>query len=395
MFEPNISDFLVMNILWIYNMPLVPEAGGTERVTDIVAKGLMSKGYNCLGILEFKEDSDTMTYKGKNVTDLLAFLKEHKVHIVINQIGYASWLLKKFLNFKGKEWKANGGKIITCLHFDPQNPSYLWYLKSHIKKDFKLKIQILLAVMLNKRHLQKQVMQERNIYTFLYDNSDAFVVLSRTHIPYLLKVMCKPEASKLWAINNPLSFETISDVSVLKSKKKVVIVCARMSEYHKRVSLILETWRRLQKSDKGKDWHLKLLGDGIDLENYKSIVVKRKIPNVVFLGRRNPEQFYAEASILLLASSAEGWGQTLTEGMQYGVVPVVMDSSPVFHEIISNGKNGFICKDGDIDGYVKHILLLMSDFVKLGKMQIEAIKESQRYSIENTIEKWEKLFQNI
>lgn len=29
-----------MTILWIYNMPLVPEAGGTERITSLVAKGL-------------------------------------------------------------------------------------------------------------------------------------------------------------------------------------------------------------------------------------------------------------------------------------------------------------------------------------------------------------------
>lgn len=39
-----------------------------------------------------------------------------------------------------------------------------------------------------------------------------------------------------------------------------------------------------------------------------------------------------------MTSSAEGWGLTLTESLQRGVVPVVMNSSPVFSEIIETGR---------------------------------------------------------
>ena len=39
-------------ILWIYSKPLKPEAGGTERITSLVQRGLTKAGYHCMDILE-------------------------------------------------------------------------------------------------------------------------------------------------------------------------------------------------------------------------------------------------------------------------------------------------------------------------------------------------------
>ena len=93
-----------MTVLWIYDMPLVPEAGGTERITALVAKGLSERGHRCMGILQFNEHSGSMTYGSERVTDLYSFLKENKVDVVINQIAYASWLLADFLARGGNWW---------------------------------------------------------------------------------------------------------------------------------------------------------------------------------------------------------------------------------------------------------------------------------------------------
>ena len=44
-----------MTLLWIYNLPLKPESGGTERITSLVAKGFSLRGYHCMDILVFDE----------------------------------------------------------------------------------------------------------------------------------------------------------------------------------------------------------------------------------------------------------------------------------------------------------------------------------------------------
>lgn len=91
-----------MNVLWIYNLPLIPEAGGTERITSLVSRGLTLHGHQCLGILVFNERTGSITYDSEFITDLYSFLCKHQVDIVINQIAYDKWLLDVFLK-KGGE----------------------------------------------------------------------------------------------------------------------------------------------------------------------------------------------------------------------------------------------------------------------------------------------------
>lgn len=380
-----------MNILWIYNLPLRPEVGGTERITSLVAKGLSLRGYKCMDILVFNENTGKLTYKSKEVDDLYDFLVLNKVDVVINQIAYAKWLLEAFLEKGGDKWRQEGGRIISCLHFDPKNPSYYFFLNSNRNKNLKDRVNLLKAALLYKYHQYKQEKKEGDIYNYIYDHSDKVVVLSSTHIPYMKKVMKRIEYSRMVAINNPLTFDTVSSPDIIKEKKKVALVCARMSEYHKRISIILQVWRQLQKNKVSHDWILKVVGDGPDLEGYKKFVDEMKIQNVQFEGQRYPEPYYEEASILLLTSSAEGWGLTITEGLQRGVVPVVMNSCPVFSEIICDGKNGFLTPNNRLKQYEKKILRLMSDDSLLESMQEQALESAYRFSMDSTMDKWVKI----
>lgn len=380
-----------MNILWIYNRPLEPEAGGTERITSLVAKGLSRNGHLCLGMLVFDENSDRMIYNGDEVKDLYSFLKAQKVDVVINQIAYSTWLLDKFLQNGGRKWKSEDGRIISCLHFDPKNPSLLYLLKGNTKKSIIDRINIVKAAVLFKYYERKQQRSEGEIYNHIYDNSDRFVALSETHFPYLHKVMKRSEYDRLFAINNPLTFDDISEPGILAEKQKIVLVCARMSEYHKRISMILKAWKRLQETGTFEDWILILLGDGPDLNGYKEFAKKNNLKNIRFEGQQSPEPFYRKASILLLTSSAEGWGLAITEGLQRAVVPVVMDSCPVFSEIIKSGENGFLTPDVDVSGFSATVMQLMSNPELLRRMQLNSLKSAAEFGLDRTMEKWEKI----
>lgn len=380
-----------MNILWIYNRPLNPEAGGTERITALVAKGLSQNGHHCLGILVFDDQSERMSYNGEQVEDLYSFLKEQKIDIVINQIAYSNWLLEVFLRKGGNNWRQEGGRIISCLHFDPKNPSLLYLMRGGSKKKFKDRLNVLKAFLLYPYYERKQKQNEGDIYNFIYENSDWFVALSETHFPYLRKVMKRDHYDKMVAINNPLTFDEISDSCILSEKQKIVLVCARMSEYHKRISIILKIWKRIQESNIFHDWTLIVLGDGPDLKSYKDFVKENRLSNVRFEGQKSPESYYRKAGILLLTSSAEGWGLTITEGLQRGVVPVVMDSCPVFSEIITSGYNGFLTTDGNVRKFAERVMQLMNSPQLLRQMQENALLSADKFTLDKTMKKWEKI----
>ncbi len=368
-------------------MPLEPEAGGTERITSLVAKGLSERGHKCLDILVLTEDG-SMTYKGNPLSDLYMFLKEKEVDVVINQIAYAKWLLSEFLSRGGARWHAEGGRIISCLHFDPCNPSYIHLLRSYEHLSLKQYVSLIRQYMLKPYYRNKQQQSEGEIYNYIYENSDMMISLSETHFPYLKKVMQRNEYMKLHAIGNMLTFPYVAGTEILKTKSKTVMVCARMSEYHKRITLILKAWELVKRCPIAGDWVLKIIGDGHDLPRYKRMVMKRGIVDIEFLGQQSPKSFYENGAILLMASSAEGWGLAITEGLQNGVVPVVMDSSPVYSDIIQNGYNGILTPDNDVKAFAKAVIWLISDDEQRRKMQINALESAMRFTSEKTIEKW-------
>lgn len=384
-----------MTLLWIYNMPLVPEAGGTERITSLVAKGLTERGHKCLGILQFKENDSSMTYDGQAVTDLYAFLKENKVDIVINQIAYAKWLLTDFLSRGGKRWHEEGGKIISCLHFDPCNPPVTQLIRSKEKWTFRDYLSLLKFTILGYHYKTRQQRLEGDIYNYIYNHSDAFVALSPTHFDYLRKVMYRAEYDKLFAIGNPLTFDVEITSEDLDKKQNTILVCARMSEYHKRISIILKAWQRLQNRKTVEGWTLKIVGAGQDLERYIRFAEANKLDRIEFLGHQNPEPYYRESKILLLTSSAEGWGLTLTEAMQYGAVPVVMNSSPVYSEIITNLYDGILTPNNNVKQFARAIEQLMSDSRRLVAMQRNALQSSKKFTLSKAIDKWEKIINQL
>lgn len=384
-----------MTILWIYNQPLVPEAGGTERITSLVAKGLTQRGHNCMGILVLNEHDGSMTYDGTPVGDLYEFLKANKVGIVINQIAYAKWLLEAFLAKGGQRWHAEGGLIVSCLHFDPCNPNVIQLLKSKESWTLHDYLSFVKVSLFRKRYSNKQQRAGGDVYNYIYDNSDAFVALSHTHFDYLRKVMKREDYDKLHAIGNPLTFDVELNEEGLNKKKNTVFVCARMSEYHKRISIILRAWQKIQTKKSNQGWTLKIVGDGPDLLRYKKYATTTKLQNIEFLGQQNPEKYYREAKILLLTSSAEGWGLTLTEALQYGVVPIVMNSSSVYNEIITHLYDGILTPNNNLKLFATAITQIIEDPRRLDAMQRNALLSSKKFTLEKAINKWEKLLSQL
>ena len=222
-----------------------------------------------------------------------------------------------------------------------------------------------------------------------------YVTLSHTHFPYLKSLLELKSYDKLYAINNTLTFDDIASTDILDKKDKTILLVARLSEIHKRISIALKVWSNISRKNEYKDWNFKIVGDGADMQRYKNYVQKHAIDRITFEGEQDPEPYYRDASIFLMTSPAEGWGLTITESMQRGVVPVIMNSSPVFSEIIEDGKSGILVEDNNLKEFQNAIERLMNNDdlrISLGK---NGLQRAKLFNKESTTKKWEELLKKI
>ena len=112
------------------------------------------------------------------------------------------------------------------------------------------------------------------------------------------------------------------------------------------------------------------------------------------LGKQNPDEYYKKASIFLMTSSAEGWGLTLTESLERGVVPITMNSSPSFADILKGDLDNLV-KNNDIEAFKHRILEMMSN-EQLRRSKAEAaLQRVKRFSSERICSIWSVLINEV
>jgi glycosyltransferase involved in cell wall biosynthesis len=63
--------------------------------------------------------------------------------------------------------------------------------------------------------------------------------------------------------------------------------------------------------------------------------------------------------------------------------------------VIENGKNGYIIKKNDLKEYTAKLIFLMQHTAERKQMAINALNAVNKFSAENTVEKWNKLFEEM
>ena len=154
-------------------------------------------------------------------------------------------------------------------------------------------------------------------------------------------------------------------------------------------------WAKIKSHPEAKEWKLKIVGTGKDMSMYQRMISHYSIPDISFEGHQVPLPYYKEASIFMMTSRSESWGLTLTESQQMGVVPIAFDTYASLQEIITDGRDGIVIAEGDVDGYVRSMLDLMQDNAKRQRMARQGIISSQRFSQERIAGMWWKLLSEM
>lgn len=225
--------------------------------------------------------------------------------------------------------------------------------------------------------------QEENIITPKYDQ---FVVLTNED-----REMWQGKIKNVVNIPNALSFET-DEAAPLENLS--VIAVGRL-DAQKGFDRLIDIWYEVDKVM--PDWTLHIYGQGDDEALLKAQIHRLGLDGKAIIHKPSSDikSCYLNSSIFVMTSRYEGWGLVLVEAMQCGVPVVSYACKCGPRDVIVDGENGFLIKEGDAANFKNYLLTLMSDKALRQKMGKKAKQLSAQYERKRVMEKWHSLFQSL
>lgn len=366
-------------------------AGGMDRTLSIQANYWAENGHEVHIVTTENPQNENPVF---TFSDKIQF---HNLEIGYNEVNDSISLVKILQRIqKGKVHKKKLNSLLQTLHpdftisFFEHELSFL-----HSLKDGSLKI-VQYHFSRHSRSIDLQFNGAR-FYTkcfalikerrkqHLVNLYDAFVVLTHEDA----KTWRKRE--NLYIITNALSF---IPTQISNCLNKQIISVGRLTT-QKGYDLLLAAWQKI--CYKYPDWQLSIYGQGKDHEYLQQIIQEHALGNSVhiFPPTKDIINQYINASIYVMSSRYEGFPMVLPEAMVCGL-PCVSFAAPCGpSEIITQGEDGFIVPPEDIQGLAEKLELLMENENLRCEMGKKARSNIMRYSVDNIMQQWEKLFNNL
>lgn len=383
-----------MNILYI--MRYWPVYGGGETITATLANEFVKRGHNVFIAYQYDNFVTPMPYeidcriktfrthtiekyKKNDVLILNDYIINNHIDVMINQWGNS--------RLCAKAKKGTSCKLVICWHLD--------ILRKYDQPvGFRKKIMLhILGENLFQKYTCRSQMKEHDRN---YKLSDRYVFLSDYFLrEYIKYTNINVNHSKVDAIPNPLTYHYFYDMNKFETKEKEVLFVGRVYEYHKRLSYILRIWKKIEDLSEFDEWHLTIVGDGPDMETIQGMAKSFNLRRIYFEGFKNPCPYYERASIFVMTSAFEGFGMTLVEAQQYGVVPIAMDTYGSLHDIIKNENNGLIISDNDLNMFVAKLKQLMLNNKYRFDLAQNGLLTCKKFNVNTVVDRWEDLFNKL
>lgn len=400
-----------MNILFLTENEISPMQGGTERITHTLSREFLAAGHACslLYLIPAAEGMEVTEFDSRIKLDLFEdvngqierFLTENNIDVaIVNLVRYAS--KKAILPSLYEVSRKTGTKVVVCFHAMPgedivstslYNIVYRishWYDQKQALKDL---VNYVVPKSLAKIVFGQKLSAK---YRLNVDNCDLFVLLSEEFYKPYCQIAGTSDTCKFRAIPNALSFEENIEDTKLYDKQKRVLIVARMHERSKRLSLAFKIWKRIEQNSALNDWSLDIVGGGQDSKFFRKLIKNAGLKRCNLLGRQpDIESFYENSSIFMMTSAFEGFGITLTEAQQHGLVPVAFDSYASLKDIITSGENGYFIKNGDIEAYAKALESLMINEELRLRMAKAGMQSCLRFEQKEITRKWLEIISEI
>ena len=224
-------------------------------------------------------------------------------------------------------------------------------------------------------------------YRLSIQNYDRIILLSEED-----KKRNWPDNPKAICMPNPLT-GTSNARSSLTAQKAIAV--GRLC-YQKHFDALIKAWRII--ADRYPEWTLDIWGgNGPLYESLKKLIVNLKLENQVFLKGETPDisAKMAEASLIISTSVFEGMPLVLLEALAAGLPIVTFNYKYGADEIVTEGENGFIVEQDDLETLAERIGRLITDEKLRMEMGEKAFVSSKRFLPEIIAGRWMAIFRSL
>ncbi|MDH0026907.1 glycosyltransferase family 4 protein [Aeromonas caviae] len=350
----------------------INQAGGTERVTTVIANELQCRGYS--------------------------------VHILSLQCGDKPFFEVANNIQIGQLFSAEGRGLLRL-------PMTVLKLRNYLKVnqiDILIDVESMLSIYaipavvgLNLHHicwehfnynvdLGKTSRRFARKLAALFSD-DVVTLTEHDRQLWLANTTCK---SNITAIPNPVT--TPAHTTINPHKEKLFLAVGRLT-YQKGFDLLLQAWRQVVNVH--PDWRLRIVGDG---EDKKMLEQLRHDLNIeasteILPKTNNIVTHYQEAAFFVMSSRFEGLPLVLIEAQAYGLPIISFDCETGPAEIVKHGETGWLCEpDSNFllsDEMVNAANIFQTPVYE--RLSENAVLNSNRFTLDNIISLWIKLLSRV
>ncbi|MBP7114549.1 MAG: glycosyltransferase family 4 protein [Candidatus Peribacteraceae bacterium] len=215
-----------------------------------------------------------------------------------------------------------------------------------------------------------------------YRLADMVICVSRDTADEIIAQYGVP-ASRVCVIENPVRVSGADSLRTLPKNQNTILFVGRL-EARKGILLLLKAFQLLLKEMPTAK--LRLVGFNLLGTKLESIIASRGLKNsVTVLGYvHDPYRFRetAEAAVMIVPSSLEGFGLVAAEAMTLGTCVIASDA-PGLRSVIANGRTGISFPVGDVRACADAMKLALTDTKYREKLEREALMEAPiRFNVE-------------
>ena len=191
---------------------------------------------------------------------------------------------------------------------------------------------------------------------------------------------------KVFKIPNFSKFKNYNNQKIFDSSKAFNCLSAGRLHDHKGFDRLLLIIKELQK----ENIVFNIVGSGPQEKYISDLIIEYKLGNIVNLipASNNLDKHIENCDLYLMTSRTEAAPLVLLEALAYSKPIVAYDCPIGVREIVSDGENGFLVKDGDIDEYVKKVKEILHSSETYNHLSLGASAYSQKHSPDSNYLLW-------
>ncbi|SMM98272.1 glycosyl transferase group 1 [uncultured Candidatus Thioglobus sp.] len=336
--------------------------------------------YNVKITLIIEKSEDTPNFKSKNINVILqkktGIRRSIELFMILKNLhkqGYCKTFVRVSQNGAIPAILASkiyGGEV----YYWQSGTTYI----TEIKKSFNLG-----------RYLKSELP-----FKFVKKFTTYFVTGPEYMVEYYEKYV-QVKKSKILCLYNDVDTKRFSPVSkdeatIIKSElkidleSKIILFVHRMSPVRRTMYYMPKVL--IKTLDDCTDCICYVIGGGSDKELLDFEIKKHNMEGRIILMGQIPnkeiEKFYRISDVFINPSYTEGFSRVLVESMASGL-PMVVTNAGGTKDIIGKLQSEFMVDIDDVDGFSKKLKLLINSKETRGRLSIENIQQSKRFSTQN------------